>query len=58
MVGRIGKALHAHYDTVTHEPLPERWVDLITHLNEKERSQRKAREAEAEPRRSAPLRGD
>lgn len=29
---RIGKALRATNEELTHEPLPERWVDLIHYL--------------------------
>ena len=32
------------------KPLPERWVDLIRYLDEKERRQASAAEAETEPR--------
>jgi hypothetical protein len=34
---RIRKALHAQYDDTVNEPLPQRWVDLIRYLNEKDR---------------------
>jgi len=34
---RIGTVLRITNDDVTHEPLPERWVDLIHYLDEKER---------------------
>jgi hypothetical protein len=37
---RIGKMLHEQFDDVAREPLPERWVDLINYLNDKERAQR------------------
>jgi hypothetical protein len=30
---RISKALHVQYDETLHEPLPQRWVELIRHLN-------------------------
>jgi len=30
-------ALHARYDAILNEPLPERWVDLVHHLNDQER---------------------
>jgi hypothetical protein len=33
----ISKALHAQYDETMSEPLPQRWVDLIHYLNERER---------------------
>lgn len=29
--------LRAHYDGLAHEPLPERWIELIDCLEEKER---------------------
>ena len=38
-LGLIRKALHANYDKVADEPLPERWVELIQHLNARERAQ-------------------
>ena len=34
---RIGTVLRTANDDVTHEQLPERWVDLIHYLDEKER---------------------
>jgi hypothetical protein len=34
---RIGTVLRTTNDDLTHEPLPERWVDLIHYLDEKER---------------------
>jgi hypothetical protein len=33
----ISRALRANYDAVAREPLPERWVDLIHRLNDRER---------------------
>lgn len=33
----IGMALRAHFQEAQRKPLPQRWVDLITHLNELER---------------------
>ena len=33
----ITKALRANFEGVANEPLPQRWVDLIHHLNERER---------------------
>ena len=33
----VSKALRANFDHIANEPLPERWVDLIHHLNERER---------------------
>jgi hypothetical protein len=32
----ITKALRANFEDVANEPLPQRWVDLIHHLNERE----------------------
>lgn len=32
------RALNERLEHDAHEPLPERWVDLIHHLNEKERA--------------------
>jgi len=37
---RIGKVLRGANDDFTHEPLPERWVDLIHYLDEKERREK------------------
>jgi hypothetical protein len=34
----IGKVLHERLEQDVHEPLPERWVDLIHHLNAQERA--------------------
>jgi hypothetical protein len=35
--GQIGKVLRSHGEHLTREPLPERWVELILYLDEKER---------------------
>jgi hypothetical protein len=43
-VRRIGSVLRTQTDEVPREPLPERWVDLIRYLNEKE-----CKKLEAEP---------
>jgi len=40
-LGLIRRALRTNYDEVAKEPLPERWVDLINHLNERESQQEK-----------------
>ena len=45
---RLGKALHVHFDGIANEPLPQRWIDLINYLNEKE-----SRQAEPEQQVSA-----
>jgi hypothetical protein len=42
IVERLKSALHAQYDAILNEPLPERWVDLIHRLNEQERMQRES----------------
>jgi hypothetical protein len=34
----VTKALRANFDHISNEPLPQRWVDLIHHLNERERT--------------------
>jgi hypothetical protein len=49
ILARLGKALHIQSDDITHEPLPKRWVDLILHLEAKQRQQPEIRQAEAEP---------
>ena len=33
----LGWLLRAHYDGLAHEPLPERWTELIRTLDEKQR---------------------
>jgi hypothetical protein len=35
----IGRALKAHYDDLVHEPLPEKFLDLLARLEEDEREQ-------------------
>ena len=40
---KIRQALRANFDAVALEPLPERWVDLIHHLNERERARAEQR---------------
>ena len=48
---RIGWMMRDHYDKVCREPLPERWVDLIKYLKERERDTLPAPAAPANPRR-------
>ena len=43
---RLGRALNVRLDDITHEPLPERWVELIQHLNEQESAQERAQHGE------------
>jgi hypothetical protein len=33
---RFGKSLHQRFDEIVHEPLPERWTDLIKRLDAEE----------------------
>ena len=47
---RLGKTLHVQLDDITHEPLPRRWVDLIHHLNEQERTRERVLQAEPKGR--------
>jgi len=46
---RIGKVIRER-EKPTDEPLPERWVELIHYLNEKERRQTPARRSNREAR--------
>ena len=41
---QLGKMLHIHYSGVVEEPVPQRWVELISALNEQDRlvNQRRA----------------
>jgi hypothetical protein len=52
IVERLKSALHARYDAILNEPLPERWVDLVHRLNEQERLQREKAEQAARAVRS------
>jgi hypothetical protein len=47
IVESLKAALHAQYDAVINEPLPERLVDLIKRLNEQERGQLEIGESKA-----------
>jgi hypothetical protein len=46
---RITKALHRSYDELLHEPLPERWIDLIKRLNAEENARREGTHREPLP---------
>lgn len=35
----IGRLLRTQFGQIADEPLPKRWVDLIKHLNERERAE-------------------
>jgi hypothetical protein len=48
-IRRIGTTLRVR-DDPANEPLPERWIDLIHYLNEKERREERARQREAQRR--------
>jgi hypothetical protein len=37
-LGLIAKRLRCEREDATREPLPERWIELIHHLNEQERA--------------------
>jgi len=43
-IRRIGTVLRVRNDDLTHEPLPERWVDLIRYLEDKERLESRDRQ--------------
>jgi hypothetical protein len=36
----IGELFRARSENATHEHLPERWIDLIQYLNEREKAKR------------------
>jgi hypothetical protein len=38
----LGGLLRAHYDGLAQEPLPERWIELINCLDERERLRMKS----------------
>jgi hypothetical protein len=38
----IGAPLRERCDDIMHEPLPERWVDLMNYLNAQEKERREA----------------
>jgi hypothetical protein len=50
---RVGSMLRDFYATIRDEELPERWVDLSHHLNERERQES---EAHDQPLRAPPKR--
>ena len=51
---RITKTLRAHFDATASEPLPRRWIDLITYLNDVDAAQAKPTEPETEQPRRRP----
>lgn len=44
----VGKALRTENDDFTREPLPERWIHLIRHLDERERRESEVRQSETD----------
>jgi len=50
----VGKPLREQCDDIAHEPLPERWVDLISYLNAQEKEQRRAKTPPHDRRRPLP----
>ncbi len=49
MVERIGRALHDGFDQIVHQPLSERWIDLINRLNFEEKVRAESGERRQEP---------
>ena len=47
---QLGTALHVQMDDITHEPLPNRWVELIQYLNEQERARERVQQPEPKGR--------
>ena len=48
ILARIRNALHAQYDEKAREPLPQRWVDLIRYLDEKDQMRSEATQQKTE----------
>jgi hypothetical protein len=46
---RIGTVLRIRDEDFAHEPLPERWVDLIHYLDEKERREKAGERQRRQP---------
>ena len=55
ILDRLSKGLRADFDAVAKEALPQRWIDLIRYLDDKE--QREAESAQAETERRTRGRG-
>ena len=53
-LGRIAKVLRAANEPVTREELPKRWIDLLLHLDERERRQSKVSPSASKTRTGAP----
>ena len=50
---RIRETLRVQHEDVVREPLPQRWVDLIHYLNEREQRRRNTTNRKLSQRRSA-----
>ena len=48
--GLIAKRLRRESEEAPREPLPERWVELIRHLNEQERTRERVQQSEPKER--------
>ena len=48
--GLIAKRLRSESEDAAHEPLPERWVELIQHLNEHEKARERFQQSEPKGR--------
>jgi hypothetical protein len=42
---RLRELLHDQYNEVVAEPLPDRWVEVINHLNQQERDAKASKRA-------------
>ena len=42
---RLGELLHDQFNEIAAQPLPERWVELIHHLNQQERDSKATKQA-------------
>ena len=50
LLARLRKLLDGEFHDVGHEPLPDRWIDLINYLNAKERPEADGRELRSRER--------
>ena len=54
LLGRLGKAWRARNEYAAREEVPQRWVDLLLHLDEQERRQSKVPPSASKTRTGAP----
>ena len=54
LLGRLGKAWRARNEYAAREEVPQRWVDLLLHLDEQERRQSKVPLSVSKTRTGAP----